>query len=49
MAGQPYRVRHRYRGATPGDRLWRGLARLLADDVDTLAFFDALISLDNGK
>jgi hypothetical protein len=33
-----------YRGTTPGDRLRRGLARLLADDPETVAFFDDLIS-----
>jgi hypothetical protein len=38
-----------YRGTTSGDRLRRGLARLLADDAEALAFFDALISSDDGK
>ena len=38
-----------YRGTTSGDRLRRGLARLLADDPEALAFFDALISSDDGK
>jgi hypothetical protein len=33
-----------YRGTTSGNRLRRGLARLLADDPDALAFFDDLIS-----
>jgi hypothetical protein len=32
-----------YRGTTSGDRLRRGLARLLADDREALAFFDDLI------
>jgi hypothetical protein len=33
-------------------RLWcgkRGLARLLANDPDTMAFFDGLTSSDDGK
>jgi hypothetical protein len=38
-----------YRGTTSGDRLRRGLARLLTDDPEALAFFDDLISLDDGK
>jgi hypothetical protein len=33
-----------YRGTILGDRLRRGLARLLADDPEALAFFDDLIS-----
>jgi hypothetical protein len=32
-----------YRGTTSGDRLRRGLARLLADDPEAMAFFDDLI------
>ncbi|MFL5281558.1 MAG: hypothetical protein ACJ8AW_11335 [Rhodopila sp.] len=38
-----------YRGTPSGDRLWRGLARLLADDPEALAFFDELISSDDDK
>jgi hypothetical protein len=38
-----------YRGTTSGDRLRRGLARLLADDAEALAFFDELISSGDGK
>jgi len=38
-----------YQGTTSGDRLRRGLARLLADDPEALAFFDDLISSDDGK
>ena len=32
-----------------GQRLRRGLARLLHDDAAMLAFFDALILSDDGK
>jgi hypothetical protein len=32
-----------------GDRLRRGLARLLADDPETMAFFGGLISSGDGK
>jgi len=35
------------RGTVSGQRLRRGLARLLADDADTLAFFDGLLSSDD--
>jgi hypothetical protein len=38
-----------YRGTTSGDRLHRGLARLLADDPETMAFFERLISSDDRK
>src|SRR5689334_9854048 len=38
-----------YRGTTSGDRLRRGLARLLTDDAEAMAFFDGLISSDDGK
>ena len=38
-----------YRGTTSGDRLHRGLARLLVDDPETMAFFDSLISSGDGK
>jgi hypothetical protein len=38
-----------YRGTTSGDRLRRGLGRLLADDPETMAFFDDLILSDDGK
>jgi hypothetical protein len=38
-----------YQGTTSGDRLRRGLARLLADDPEAMAFFDGLISSDDGK
>jgi hypothetical protein len=38
-----------YRGTPSGPRLRRGLARLLADDPKTMAFFDDLISSDDGK
>jgi hypothetical protein len=37
------------RGTMSGQRLRRGLARLLTDDPDTMAFFDGLISSDDGK
>ena len=33
-----------YRSTTSGERLRRGLARLLADDPEAMAFFDDLIS-----
>jgi hypothetical protein len=32
-----------YRGALSGQRLRRGLARLLHDDATTLAFFDVIV------
>jgi hypothetical protein len=38
-----------YRGTTSGQRLRRGLARLLADDPEAMAFFDALISSGDEK
>jgi len=38
-----------YRGTVSGQRLRRGLARLLADDPETLALFDGLISSGDGK
>jgi hypothetical protein len=38
-----------YQGTTSGERLRRGLARLLADDPDALAFFEVLIVVGNGK
>jgi hypothetical protein len=38
-----------YRGTTSGHRLHRGLARLLADDREALAFFEALISSRDRK
>jgi hypothetical protein len=38
-----------YRGTPSGERLRRGLARLLADDPETLAFFDGLISSGDRK
>jgi hypothetical protein len=38
-----------YQSTTSGERLRRGLARLLADDAEALAFFDALISSDDDK
>ena len=38
-----------YQGTTSGKRLRRGLARLLADDPEAMAFFDALISSDDEK
>ena len=38
-----------YRGTPSGERLRRGLARLLADDPETMAFFDGLIPSDDGK
>jgi|SRR3954447_8197531 hypothetical protein len=38
-----------YRGTTSGQRLRRGLARLLANDPEVLAFFGGLISSDDGK
>jgi hypothetical protein len=36
-----------YRDTTSGHRLWRGLARLLADDPETMAFFKAMILSDD--
>jgi hypothetical protein len=36
-----------YRGTALGERLRRGLGRRLADDPETLAFFDDLISSDD--
>jgi hypothetical protein len=38
-----------YRGTPSGVRLRRGLARLLVDDPETMAFFDSLISSGDGK
>jgi hypothetical protein len=38
-----------YLGIQSGQRIRRGLARLLADDPETMAFFDGLILLVNGK
>jgi hypothetical protein len=38
-----------YQGTQSGDRLRRGLARLLADDPDATAFFDELILSVDGK
>jgi hypothetical protein len=38
-----------YRGSVSGQRLQRGLARMLADDPDMMAFFDGLISSDDEK
>ena len=38
-----------YRGTMSGDRLWRGLARLLIDDPETMAFFERLILSDDDK
>jgi len=38
-----------YRSTTSGDQLRRGLARLLADDPETLAFFDHLIPSGDKK
>jgi len=32
-----------YRGTVPGQQLWRALVPLLADDPESLAFFEALI------
>jgi hypothetical protein len=37
------------RGTISGQRLRRGLVQLLADDWATLAFFDELVLLDDGK
>jgi hypothetical protein len=36
-----------YRGTPSGERLRSGLGRMLADEPDTLAFFDGLISSDD--
>jgi hypothetical protein len=36
-----------YRGTLSGQRLRRGLARLLHDDAATLAFFDSFILSDD--
>ena len=41
--------RDSYQGTPSGHRLRRGLGRLLADDPQTMAFFDALILLGNDK
>jgi ATPase subunit of ABC transporter with duplicated ATPase domains len=38
-----------YRGTTSGERLRRGLARLLASDQDALAFFEGVLPSDDGK
>jgi len=38
-----------YRGTQSGQRLRRGLARMLSDDPATMAFFDNLISSDDKK
>lgn len=38
-----------YKGSVSGQRLRRGLARLLADDPETMAFFDSLILSDDEK
>jgi len=38
-----------YQGTQSGERIRRGLARLLADDPEALAFFEALIVVGNGK
>jgi hypothetical protein len=38
-----------YKGTQSGVRLRRGLARMLADDPETLAFFNGLISSDDEK
>src|SRR5689334_14079013 len=38
-----------YRSTPSGDRLRRGLARLLANDPEAMASFDDLISSGNGK
>jgi hypothetical protein len=38
-----------YDDTVSGDRLRRGLVRLLADDPAALAFFDDLISSGDGK
>jgi hypothetical protein len=40
---------NRYRDLPSGARLRRVLATLLTDDPETMAFFDAMIALDNGK
>jgi hypothetical protein len=40
---------NKYLGLPSGERLRRGLARLLADDLETLAFFEGLVSSDDGK
>jgi hypothetical protein len=37
-----------YKGTQSGQRLRRGLARILTDDPDTLAFFDGLIMSGDG-
>jgi hypothetical protein len=38
-----------YRGTPSGERIRRGLARLLADDPEALAFFPGLIASDDDK
>ena len=38
-----------YQGTVSGQRLHRGLARLVADDPETMAFFKGLISSDDDK
>jgi hypothetical protein len=36
-----------YKGTPSGQRLRRGLVRMLADDAETMAFFDSLIPSDD--
>lgn len=38
-----------YDGTPSGERLRRGLARMLADDPETMAFFDGLLSSPDKK
>jgi hypothetical protein len=38
-----------YQGTQSGQRLRRGLARMLTDDPGLMAFFDGLILSDDGK
>jgi hypothetical protein len=47
--GQPESLRRPLPGTPSADRLRRGLAGLLADDPVAMAFFDDLISSDDGK
>jgi ketosteroid isomerase-like protein len=38
-----------YKGMPSGQRLRRGLARILTDEPETMVYFEGLISSDDGK